>query len=804
MGAVWLATRNDGRFTGQVAVKLLHPALATGDGEARFRLEADLLARLTHPQISRLYDAGVTATGQPYLVLAYVAGRPIDQWCADHHASQERRLDLVRQMLRTVVHAHAQGVIHGDLKPSNVLVDDDGIVTLLDFGIARLAGDGAASDSGPLASNAFTPRYASPEQVSGALTTTASDVYSAAVLTYELLAGRHPTSEPGATRRDVLRGITAHEPAPLPASVPRAIHHVLRKALAKAPVDRYATAQALLDDLERVARHAPTIAHPGTGLERAHLFVRRHAAAVAATSVVVLAIGAVVAVTVWQLGETRRQRDAARDAATQASVMAQVLEAGYGELEAPDTTFQQTQRLLRIRDILGASGASRPLRARLLLGLGGQLGSIGQFTIADSLHAEALTTAESADDPALLASALCVKAARFIGVLGDSAQTIFDRAYALLASAGPDEDDARAACDGRLAMAMSARMALDSARDVIQRAVARRVANGDSVSATYLTLLEAGVVSSRYGPRPDLAVQDAERLQRAYERTGRRHDITAVKNLGAIISLRMELGDVPTADSVAQVAVQRLGGEAAIDRAPLDLLMSLADMSFDAPGRTPTVTWYRRALQAAERGGEHRAAMNLRMAVSEALSRRGERQSARLVYDSAVGEVASRGGPAQRVMLAFLRARLLTGEGRPDLAAPILDSVMGAHGYPDQLRMIGKKRYLLRYVSTLTAAGRYADAAAALRLIDRLYPVPESTIYGSSLLMNRAEIAWGTGARDSAIVLARRALSAKRQLYPAEAEPILIAEALVTRIERGALPPVGSRALAGQLRSPPR
>ena len=333
MGTVWLAQRTDGRYEGEVAIKFLRSGLFGHGDAARFEREGSILARLSHPHIARLLDAGVAADGtQPYLVLEYIDGEPIDQYCQRLALSVPARLGLMLDVLAAVAQAHNRLILHRDLKPTNILVTKTGEVKLLDFGIAKLLDDAGGDAQTALtarAGNAFTPEFAAPEQMQGGDVTTATDVYALGVLMYLLLGGEHPTAAATGAPLDRMRSVIETVPKRLSDAVLRRggpsarfspesrklsgevkgdIETIVAKALKKAPAERYANAAALADDVRRYLAHEPIAARPDARLYRTAKFVQRHRAGVAMASVAVAALGVGIGVALWQAHEARAQR----------------------------------------------------------------------------------------------------------------------------------------------------------------------------------------------------------------------------------------------------------------------------------------------------------------------------------------------------------------------------------------------------------------------------------------------------------------------------------------------------------------
>jgi tetratricopeptide (TPR) repeat protein len=309
MGAVYLAHRADGQFSQQLAIKLIDLPMATELYRNQFRLERQILARLTHPFIARLLDGGITEDRELYLAMEYIDGISIVQYCEQNHLSLRERLLLFKNVCSAVQYAHQNLVIHRDLKPDNILVVPDGTPRLLDFGTAKLLTelpDEAASEFTLQGLRSFTPQYASPEQVLGRAISTASDIYSLGVLLFHLLADVLPYLLKDFNTEEMLRVICTEQP-PRPSAVATSaeppdadLDAIVLMTLRKEPEERYLTVEQFVSDIQAWLDGRPVLARRGTLRYRAGKFVQRNKLALSAAAILLVALVCGVADVLWQ------------------------------------------------------------------------------------------------------------------------------------------------------------------------------------------------------------------------------------------------------------------------------------------------------------------------------------------------------------------------------------------------------------------------------------------------------------------------------------------------------------------------
>ncbi|MEM0961559.1 MAG: serine/threonine-protein kinase [Bacteroidota bacterium] len=413
MGAVYRAARADGTFEKEVALKLVKRGMDTDEVLRRFHSERQILAVLDHPNVVRLLDAGAHDDGRPFLAMELAEGEPITAYADARRLGVEARLDLLAQAVEAVAYAHRRLVVHRDLKPSNILVTPEGRVKLLDFGIARLLDPESGALTRP-EMRILTPEYAAPEQIRGETLTTAADVYALGVVLYELLAGTRPDGPDPARLSTVVteagasaRGTTADRLA----RVLRGDLDTLALAALRAdPERRYASADALLDDLGRYRQRLPLRARPESATYRIGRFVARHRLGVG-VGVVVLAL--LLGGSAFTSTRVAAERDAARAERDRAEATAAFV---TGLFDAADPFVAPTERpdTLRARDLLlrGAGRAHSVLadqpatRADVLTTVGEALIALGLYTEADSVLDRAVAAAREVGASGSVAYAL--------------------------------------------------------------------------------------------------------------------------------------------------------------------------------------------------------------------------------------------------------------------------------------------------------------------------------------------------------------------------------------------------------------
>ena len=467
MGEVYLAQRDDGQYNQKVALKLVRPGYRSAELFRRFRMERQVLARLSHPNITQLLDGGIDNDGRPYLVMQYVEGLPITKFCDKHALSIEERLGLFRTVCTAVQHAHINLVVHRDIKPSNILVTEAGDVKLLDFGIAKLLSPDLETSVALTKSRIrlMTPEYAAPEQVQGANITTATDVYALGILLYEMLTGRRPYQLDKKIQSEIERIICEETPirpstslteetqtkatidaisrarrtgtARLRKTLQGDLDNIVLMALRKEPGRRYASAEQFAQDIQRYLEGLPVSAQKDRLSYRFKKFVYRHQTAVAvASAAFLLAIGFGVAMSI-QARNLAIQRDLAQSEATKAQQVAAFLENMFEASDplAVSTERRDTLRISALLDIgvknLHEELADQPqVKASLLHVLGNVYNGLGDPLEALNLVDEALAIRETLypGDHAEIAESMAGKSniLREQGKLNESEPLILD------------------------------------------------------------------------------------------------------------------------------------------------------------------------------------------------------------------------------------------------------------------------------------------------------------------------------------------------------------------------------------------
>ena len=425
MGAVWRVDPvESGKVQRQVALKLPRTGWTPGLA-SRLQRECAILSKLEHPNIARMYDAGITETGRPWLAMEIIEGIPIDAYCIQHALSVNQKLKLFREVANAISYAHARLIVHRDLKPSNILVDALGHPHVVDFGLAKVledtAGVGREAAATQTLVRALTPDYASPEQIRGEPVTVATDVYSLGVVLYQLLVGKRPyrlkresaaALEEAIAEADIpLASSQTHERA-LARRLRGDLDTILAKALRKDPDQRYGTIEAFSIDVDRHLRGLPVHARPPSFVYNTGRFVRRHRAGVVATAVVILALVAGMAGTLYQAREAAEERDRAlrelRFAEAAEEFMRFLLSVQSNKPVSASDLLQRAERSARQQ-----FSDDPALRARMQLLIADLYGELADFKRAEDILVDARQSAAQAGDRWLVTQAECVRAAVF-------------------------------------------------------------------------------------------------------------------------------------------------------------------------------------------------------------------------------------------------------------------------------------------------------------------------------------------------------------------------------------------------------
>lgn len=427
MGTVYLADRADGEYEARAAIKLVRGGIPSPMLTERFRAERQILAGLSHPGVAQLLDGGSTEDGTPYLVMEYIDGQPITDWCNEQDLDVDARIDLFLRVCDSVAYAHRALVAHRDLKPSNILVNREGEPKLLDFGIAKLMEDmGDPADGVTQTYGVMTPAYASPEQVSGGRAGVSADIYSLGVLLYELLADRLPIDTRGLTPVQLISRVTQEVPAVISSVVDDPVRRrklagdldaIVSRALRKEPDQRYASVEALAEDLRLHREGLPIRARNDDWKYRTGKMVRRNAGVVSGGALLLI-LGVTFTINaVLQARAVAAERDRAEAQRVAAERVSTFLEELFTEADPNQATAED----LSVRELLDR-GAERVLQdlddepliqARLATVMGRVYRAVADYESARPLLDSALAVQERAADsePLELGNALIERGA---------------------------------------------------------------------------------------------------------------------------------------------------------------------------------------------------------------------------------------------------------------------------------------------------------------------------------------------------------------------------------------------------------
>jgi tetratricopeptide (TPR) repeat protein len=764
MGEVWLAARSDGLFEGRCAIKFFHGTAGHGRLADRFRREGRLLARLTHPHIGRLLDAGIAGDGRQFLLLEYVDGECIDRYCEAQGLGIDARVRLFLDVVSAVAYAHSQLIIHRDLKPSNVLVTRDGVVKLLDFGIAELLTDDEVSSNpaARAADIAFTPEYAAPEQVLGKVPSTQTDVYQLGMLLYVLLTGRHPTSVSGSREERIKAALGRVVPRASDAASHSAhgklrgdLDAILSTALHPDPAERYPTAAALSEDLTRYLDREPVNARRGAALYLAQKFFARHWRAALAAGFVAMTFVAAFVLTTLQLRETRQQRELAVASAQRAEASKDFFRLVLSELQLRGEPLTTKALIERSSTLLRTRYADHPaFVSEMLIELAHGAIDMMELNAALSLLTDANDIARARSDNRLLADSECIMSRLYTqnGRPDEAARHLTRGTEALGKMPSPDLD-ARVQCMYAQADIHARSGNRRSAVEVERHARSMLEAAGETHGSLYPAILSAlgsdlmddgKVVESLSVFR--LALDSHDRNGRA----GTRVELIARQNVAAAL---YRLGEVlaaydtlrPTRDALLKLnstedvsAISVINASGSANRlARHDRVLELLPAALARSEKEHDVYYFR--LASAELA---RTRMRLGSPRAEVEASLDHLQAARIDGKPVMD-------PAAEVLVDSVRAELDLREGRPRAADDRAEQLLR---HLTELKFERpRSRYLAFSLAAKTAlaagdpARAFEHARAALQIVEPIARAADTSadVGDALLIMGKALIAQG-------------------------------------------------------------
>jgi eukaryotic-like serine/threonine-protein kinase len=722
MGEVWLAQRSDGRFEGKFAVKFLETYSASPAALDRFRREGRLLARLAHPHIARLIDAGITASDRPYLILEYVQGIRIDDYCAKRALGVEARVRLILDVLGALAHAHSNLVIHRDIKPTNILVTEDGEAKLLDFGIAKLVGSEAGSDaeSPPtrIEDVAFTPEYAAPEQILGELPSTATDVYQMGILIFTLLTGRLPLAAEGTTRAQRIKAALDADPPRMSEVAPAQLRKALRgdldaivsKALRKLPRERYGTAAALTDDLKRHLHSEPVAARANLLTYRMQKFVRRYRGVVIGTAAAAVALIAVTAFALYQMREAQMQRDQSREQARRAELQAEFVTLMMSNVGDKPTTAEQL--LDAGYKLVTQHYTDDPIfRMSAMLNLSARYGDIGQFPKQYSLLQDADRIARGLKDWSMMSRVECGLAEAEIN------RGNLDRAVSWIASAKsaiahvPNQNPLYLEdCMEAEADVFDARGDPAVATRIAEQALALLEQAGATHDLRYSDLL--GHIADYYKKAGDThkGFEYVERALAAAERDGLGDTDAAMTAVHNVVSSLFGFGELKEGCSREARLVDRLESTGRTVIPAIAILHGTCLLR--AGDAVAALVWYDKGLSAAVAEQEQDLEAYAHLSRGRALTalQRFDEAAAALDLAESRAKQASPAGSPQPLRIQIARGELFLAEARYGEAMQTLQSATAAIRANSQVAGSQLARAVLDCAKAALALGQYADA----------------------------------------------------------------------------------------------